>query len=170
MNILFFLNVVIVLILVTFIYAAFRAAPWVPMRAGDVQRFLDLAEIKPGQKVYDLGCGDARLVCASAKAGASAVGFEISVLPLVLAYIRILLTGAKCKIIFRDFWNANLGDADVVYFFLTPPILEKMRMKFEKELKKGAKVVCYVWQIPGWQAVKVSEAKSRPKMYLYEIN
>jgi SAM-dependent methyltransferase len=69
----------------TFAYAGIKAAPWFPTWSRDIDRFLKLAEIKPGQKFYDLGCGDGKLVFASAKAGATAVGYEISLLPYLIA-------------------------------------------------------------------------------------
>jgi len=164
-----FLFLIGAFVLGSFIYASFSAAPWVPMRKSDIKRFLELAEIKSAQKVYDLGCGDGRLVCAAAKSGADAEGFEISAFPYLLAQARKFFTKCVFKIRFTDFWSINLGDADIVYFFLTPKILLKMKTKFEKELKKGTKVICYVWPIPGWNIVKTSQTENRPKMFLYEV-
>ena len=70
----------------TFILA--KDAPWFPTRKNDVIRFLKLVDIKQGKKMYDLGCGDGRLVCAAANAGANAQGIELSLLPFILASIR----------------------------------------------------------------------------------
>ncbi len=105
---------------ITFAYAGLRGAPWVPTKSQDVERFLRLANIKPGQKVYDLGCGDGRMVCAATKKGAVAQGFEISLLPFLFANIRRFFQKErkKIKIYYKDFWNYNLGDADIIYFFL----------------------------------------------------
>ena len=164
-----FLTIILLLLLFSFAYAGWRAAPWVPMWKNDLARFLELAEIKPGQKVYDLGCGDGRLICAAAQAGAQAVGLEISLFPYILAHLRILFSKSPARVKFKDFWNFNLGEADIIYFFLTQPVLLKMRAKLEKELKPGARVICYVWAIPGWQPIKISQTKNRPKMYLYQM-
>jgi len=82
----------------TFAYAGFRGAPWVPMRAGDVERVVRLAAIKPGQTVYDLGCGDGRLLFAAATHGAVAHGFEISLLPLVIAKVRWLFAKHRARV------------------------------------------------------------------------
>jgi hypothetical protein len=49
-----------------------------------------------------------------------------------------------------------------------PKVYPRLREKLEKELKKGAKVITYVWPMPEWQAVKVDEVAGRPKMYLYQ--
>lgn len=164
-----FLLVVVVIalvILATFIYAGFRGAPWVPTKNGDVERFLHLAELKPGAVVYDLGCGDGRIVRAAANVGAQATGFEVSILPYLMALVRLI--GSPARVRFRDFWRADLRDADVVYFFLMPGIYSKLKTKLENELKPGAKVIAYVWPIDGWETVLVDTKTGSPKMYVYK--
>ncbi len=166
------MNLVILLfilfILFSFIYAGYRAAPWVPTRARDVNRVLNLAQIQPGQKFYDLGCGDARLVCAAARAGANAQGLEISFLPYLWGLWRVFRQKKSSKISFKDFWNTNLSDADVVYFFLMPRALKKLQTKLEKELKPGAKVISYTWPLPDWPEAKIDEQTGCATLYLYE--
>lgn len=160
---------ILLIIIATFVYAGFRGAPWVPTRGRDVERFLKLAEIKSGQKVYDLGCGDGRIVCEAAKAGARAQGFEISLLPYIIAKVRCYSERKRCSILYKDFWNVNLGDADLVYFFLMQKCYPKLKEKFERELKRGTKVIAYVWPIQGWTPVAVDTTKGYPPMYLYQI-
>lgn len=161
----------IYVLLLTSVYAGWRGAPWVPTRKKDVERFLKLAEIKSGQKMYDLGCGDGRLLCAAAKAGANAQGYELSLFPFILAHIRRLFRKerSRIKISYRDVWNTNLSDADVVYFFLMPKVYPKLKEKFERELKKGAKVIAYVWPIQEWTPLKVDTSDHRSNIYLYQL-
>lgn len=155
----------------TFAYASWRGAPWIPTRRNDIKRFLKLADIQRGQKVYDLGCGDGRLVCAAAQVGAKVEGLEISLFPYLLSQVRFffLKNKEKCKIRYKDFWYINLGDADVVYFFLMPRVYHKLKSKFEKELKKGTKVIAYVWPIDGWKPLKIDTAEGQLNFYLYQI-
>ena len=122
------LVVILFLILLSFIYAGFQGAPWVPTRKNDVIRFLKLAEIKSGQKMYDLGCGDGRLVCAAASVGANAQGLEISVLPYLLAHIRRLCSKdrARIKISYQNIWTTNLNDADIIYVWLMPEVMSDL--------------------------------------------
>ena len=159
--------ILVIAIAVTTVYSLVRGIGWVPTWQKDVERFLRLAEIKPGQVVYDLGCGDGRLVMAAAKLGAKAIGLEVSILPFVGAYSRKIFSGSKAKIKFRDFWLVDLKEADVVYFFLIPRIYEQLKNKLAKELKPGARVIAYVWPIEGWQATTVDKPVGRPAMYLY---
>lgn len=120
--------------------------------------------------MYDLGCGDGRIICAAAGAGARARGFEISLLPYFIAKIRRLFQNNKSniKISYKNIWNLDLSDADIVYFFLMEEVHPRLKQKFEKELKKGAKIISYAWPIKGWEASMISVVDNRPKIYLYQ--
>ncbi len=160
------------LLLFTFVYGSLSAAPWVPGRTSDVKRFVELVEIKPGQLMYDLGCGDGRFVCAAATAGARAVGFEVSLLPYFLAQVRRLMltkeARARCEIRFKNFWKISLHEVDVLYCFLLPEVYDRLKEKCERELKPTAKVVVYVWAMKDWEPVVVNKCTDRPVMYVYE--
>jgi|WetSurMetagenome_2_1015567.scaffolds.fasta_scaffold18844_7 hypothetical protein len=153
----------------TFVYASWRAAPWLPMYGRDVKRAVELAEIKAGDKFFDLGAGDGRTLFAAVELGARAEGFEISLLPYLIAKFKIFFSKEKNKpkINFRDFWKINLGEADVVFVFLMPRIMEKLKEKMEKELKSGARIICYTWPMPGWKPAKIDDIPGSPKIHLY---
>lgn len=160
------LALILFIFLGSFAYAGVLAAPWFPTWSRDIERFLKLAGIRPGQKFYDLGCGDGKLVFAAAGAGAEAVGFEISLLPYLLAISRSWhIENAEIK--FKNFWKADLSDADIVYIFLTPKVNPKAKEKLERELKKGSRVIAYTWPIDGWQPTKTNLMPGQPPMYLY---
>lgn len=166
----FFLLGLILLVLFTFVYGGLRGAPWVPTKNADIERILQLVELKEGVKFYDLGAGDGRLIAAAAKRGAKTVGYEISILPYFMAQLRTLFLNNKtrCRIVYKDFWFANLKDADIIYFFLIPRTIKKLKLKLEKELKKGARVISYTFPINGWEALKADKNKGKPSIYLYE--
>jgi len=164
-----FLLALIFLIMLTFFYSVVRAISWVPMWSKDLERFLKLANIKPGDKVYDLGCGDGKLLFAAAGRGAKAEGFEISFLPYIIAKVRQLFEKNKVSIKFRDFWLVNLKDANVVFFFLIPRIYPKLKEKLQRELKPGTKVIAYVWPFTDWEPEQIDKVEKRPAMYLYII-
>ena len=164
-----FLLVLLFAILLSFFYSVVRAISWVPMWGKDIKTILDLADVKKDDKVYDLGCGDGKVVFAAADRGAKAEGLEISVLPYLIANARKIISRNKAKISFKDFWMTDLSDADLVYFFLIPRIYPKLKTKLEKDLKPGAKVIAYVWPIEGWEPTKVEKREKGPAIYLYEI-
>src|SRR3989344_4526168 len=70
---------------------------------------------------------------------------------------------------FRDFWNADISNADIVYLFLTPKVNPKAKLRLEKELKKGARVIAYTWPIEDWPIAKEDLRPGQPPMYLYII-
>ncbi|MFA5047698.1 MAG: methyltransferase domain-containing protein [Patescibacteria group bacterium] len=144
-----FVYILIFIILFSAAWTAISAAPWVPTRSRDVKRMIDLAKIKKGETVYDLGCGDGRLVFAADRVGANGRGVELFVLPYVFAKIKSLFY-KNSKIIFGDLFRINLAEADVVFIFLLDKSYQKLIKKFEQELKPGARVVVGCWPIAEW--------------------
>lgn len=164
-----FILLVMIVILGTFAYAFIRAVGWVPMWSKDVDSVIELADIKPGEKFCDLGCGDGKVVLAAAKQQAKAIGYDISLLLYVIAKTRSWFSKGQVEIKFRDFWLVDLGDMDIVFFFLIPRIFPKMKAKLEKELKPGSRVITYVWPMKGWEAIKIIKRKNGPPIHLYKI-
>ncbi len=160
---------IILLLLITYAIAGHSAAPWVPCRADDVARIIKIADIKPGQKIYELGCGDGRILFAAAQLGAHAAGCEISLIPFAIAHLRRIFTrGPKPTIEYKNLWNVSLADQDLVIIFLMPRIMEKLRAKLERELKPGARVICYVFTLPGWTPIYFEKPDGRFMIALYE--
>lgn len=163
---------IIFLVLLTFTYAGLKGAPWVPTKANDVERFIKLADIQPNQTMIDLGCGDGRLLLAAAAANTNvqAIGYELSLLPYILAHARRLFSPHRSRIHIH-YGNAltkNLHNADIVYSFLMPKIHTELKEKFTKELRPGAKMITYVWPIEGLEPSKISTLEKNFKIYLYE--
>lgn len=133
-------------ILFTALWGALAGAPWVPTRGKDTHRMIELAKVKSGDVIYDLGSGDGRLVFESAKKGAKAFGIEIFVLPWLYSKIRGLKIKGS-KIIFGDFFKKDISDADVVFIFLLEKCYTRLADKFKKELKSGTRVIVACWPI-----------------------
>ena len=158
------------MILATAAYGAWSSAPYLPTKKRDVERMMKLADIKPGERVYDLGCGDGRLVFASAKAGAEAIGVEVFILPYLYARIKCLWhKGAR--ILFGDFYNYDLRGADVVFIFLMGKAYDKLAKKLESELKTGSRVIVYCWPIDAFRDKLAASDRSDKDLpiYLYRM-
>lgn len=167
----FLVYLLVFLILATAVYGAWSAAPWLPTRSKDVKRMVKLANIKPGERFYDLGCGDGRSVFAAAKEGAEAIGIEVFILPYLYAVIKSLFQ-KRTKILFGDLFNYDLRGADVIFIFLMNKSYQKLAKKFEEELKPGARVITSCWPIDGWEDKLVKEDKPTDRdlpLYLYQI-
>lgn len=167
------MSILNIILTIAFIFlatmAVASAAPWVPTRRRDVERMLALAKIQPGEVFYDLGCGDGRLIEAAAHAGAKAIGFDISLLPYLITRVRLSLAGSEAKIRFKNLFSQNLSEANIIYLFLMPTAINKAKNKFEKELKKGTRVISYVFPIPGWTPVQVDKPPGCVSIYLYIV-
>src|SRR5579863_10060220 len=151
-----------------------RLAPYVNSPARVVDRMLDLASIRPGETVYDLGCGDGRiLIEAVQKFKAKAIGIEIS--PKIVAEARSHIKKAgvadRAQVIQGDLLETDLTGADVVTIYLATSLNEELRPRLEKFLKPGARVVSHDYAVPGWKPAQVVEAEGRQKhsIYLYQM-
>ncbi|MFA5133771.1 MAG: hypothetical protein WC459_03140 [Patescibacteria group bacterium] len=143
--------------------AGYIAAPYVPTRKKDVDRFLTLAELKRGDLFYDLGCGDGRIPKAAAEAGAKAVGFEISILNYY--FCKIFRRGFEVK--FKNFYTADYHTVDAVYMFLSQSAHNKMGEILRRQMKKGSKIITYVWPIEGMVPARVDRVADYPNLFLY---
>lgn len=154
--------------LFTLAYAGFSAAPWVPTKKNDKERLIRLAQIKPWEKVYELGCGNARVLRALVKnTQAKGVGVEISLFFWLWAWIQSKIFYKNIQIHWGSLFQTDLSQADVVYIFLTPKAHAALKEKFEQELSPGARVITYVWPIEGWEPEQVDKQKGQAKIYLY---
>jgi len=158
---------ILIAFLVTMLCA--NAAPWVPTRRKDMERILKLADIKQGEIFYDLGCGDGRLVVEASRAGAKAIGLDISLMSYFMTLIRIMAERSSAKVGFKNFFSQNLSDADIVYLFLTPSAMPKVTTKLKNELKAGTRVISYAFTIPGLELVTADKPPGRQSIYLYRI-
>ena len=147
-------------------------APWVPSRSRDLSRIFKLADLQDGQIFYDLGCGDARMVIAAARAyHVKSLGIEI-VPPLYFwaKFRQWLNRDLLINIKFGSLFKADLSDANVVYLFGLPKnVSGRLKTKLEKELKPGSRVVSYAFHIEGWTPAQVDQKdKSQIAIYVYQ--
>lgn len=161
------------MIFIPTIVSFFTGAPWVPTPEARVLKMLELAKLKKGMKIYDLGCGDGRLVhLAAKKYDVNAVGLELSPLVYAWACVRNYFLKSKSTLLLRDFRAVSLKDADVIVFYLLPNILEFMKPKFERELKPGALIVSYAFAIPDWEPTYIEPRipeKNFSRILVYEM-
>lgn len=154
-----FLKLLLVIIAVIFLINLslpfFGGAPYVPTPQKRVKKMLELAQLKPGEKLVDLGSGDGRILIEAAKLGAEAIGYEIDPFLVLKSKKEIKKQGLenKIKIYRRSFWQADLKEADVVTFYGITGIMKRMEKKLLKELKPGARVCCYVFSFPKWKPI-----------------
>jgi protein-L-isoaspartate O-methyltransferase len=150
-------------------------APDFPSPQEVVERMLQLAHLKPGETLYDLGSGEGRIVITAArKFHAKAVGVELSPELCKSASARIKALGLEdqVRIIHGNLLKVDLRPADVVTIYLLTASNELLKPNLERDLRPGARVVSHDFEIRGWKPVAVEkvEAEGRPRtIYLYEV-
>lgn len=142
-----------------------------------VKAMLELAEVRPGEIVFDLGSGDGRVVVMAAeKFNARAVGIEFDEVWVAKSRKAVAAKHLEeqIKIVQADILNVNLSPADVVTIYLTPQGLAELRPHLERYLRPGTRVVSHDYEIPGWTPARVASsrawwlARSRG-LYLYKV-
>ncbi len=152
---------------------ATKLSPYVASPVRVVDRMLEMAKIKPGETLYDLGCGDGRiLIAAVQRYKAKAVGVEIS--PKLVARASASIAKdhieGQARVIQGDVLQVDLTGADVVTLYLATQLNEQLRPRLEKYLKPGARVVSHDYRVPGWKPTKVDRTDGGGHMiYLYEM-
>ncbi|MBX4191374.1 MAG: 50S ribosomal protein L11 methyltransferase [Candidatus Doudnabacteria bacterium] len=153
------LNIILLLIilLVAYYLGIFRGAPFVPTQRKNLEKMIELAEIKRGEKLADLGSGDGRILIAAVRAGAIAHGYEIN--PLLIWYSRYKIKKAglsdKAFVHWKNFWLENFRQYDVVTVFGITGIMERLESKLLTELKPGSRVVSNIFKFPNWEGKKM---------------
>lgn len=144
-----------ILILAPTLAALINGAPFVPTPMKAVEKMLRIARLKKGEKVYDIGCGDGRIVYLAAKKfGADATGFELSPFVYLLARVRHFFWKSGAKVKFANFKTRDLSDADVIFCYLLPETLARLETKLSRELKPGARIISYAFPISPWKEIK----------------
>ena len=132
-------------------------APFVPSPIEVVDKMLELAEVKKGDVVYDIGCGDGRIVITAAeKFGARGVGIDYDPDMVSEAINNVTKKGVEkqVEIIHSDALKIDLSPATVVTMYLTTDGNEWLRPNLEKYLKPGTRVVSHDFTIKGWKPIK----------------
>lgn len=140
-----------------------------------VQAMLRLADVRGGDVVYDLGCGDGRIVIAAMRAGA-ARGVCVDIDPRRIAESRENAQQAgvadRIRFLNQDLFATDLGDATVVMLFLSPDFNLKLRPKLQRELKTGARIVSHWHDMGDWQpqeTVRISSGGRERPLYLWTV-
>ncbi len=134
--------------------------PFVATPLEVVDRMLELAEVKIGDVVYDLGSGDGRIVIRAAKKyGVRAVGIEMDATLNAAARKAAEAEGVSHLVEFRaeDALKLDLSPATVVTLYMLPWFNQAMKPSFKKYLKPGARIVAHDFGIEGWEPDKVEK-------------
>ncbi len=157
-----------VLVLIVVLYFMLRpivnGAVYFPTSNEHADLVMKLADLRPGQKIADLGSGDGRMVIAFAKTGAEAVGYEVN--PWLVwksnKTIRAAGLSRKAHVFWKSYWREDLSGFDAVYVYGITFIMPRLGKKLRKELRPGARVIANIFEFPDWQADRIED-----RIYVY---
>jgi protein-L-isoaspartate O-methyltransferase len=152
-----------------------KLAPYFPTPLTVVDKMLQLGELKAGERMYDLGSGDGRIVIMAArKYKADATGVELDDALYKQSAQRIKTLGLEplARIVHGDLLQQDYSSSDLLTIYLLPVAIEKVTPIFDKQLKKGARIVAHDFEFPKWTPAKIldidddGEGRSH-RLYLY---
>lgn len=170
-----------VLALATMLGSLWVWVPYVPTPKRVVRRMIELATLKGNETIYDLGCGDARILIEAKKRypGIRAIGYELPLGIWLLAKLRVWLSGFPIEVQMRDYLKADLRNADVLFLYLVPEVLPSLLRKLKAEIKSGTKILSHGFELPGrtpahcervplpsWKFFSAS-GKKGPRIFVY---
>jgi protein-L-isoaspartate O-methyltransferase len=152
-----------------------KLAPYYPTPEIIVEKMLRLGELKAGEKMFDLGSGDGRIVIMAAqkfKADSTGVEFDDALYKQSMEKIKTLGLSAIARIIHGDLLKQDYASADLLTVYLLPMSNDKVTPILEKQLKKGTRIVAHDFEFSAWKPEKIEdidddgEGRSH-RLYLY---
>ncbi len=134
-----------------------KLAPYFPTPETIVVKMLQLGELKAGEKMFDLGSGDGRIVIRAAekfKADSTGVELDKDLYQQSLEKIRSLGLQNLARIIHGDILQQDYSPADLLTIYLLPVSNDKIRPMLEKQLRKGTRIVCHDFPFKDWKSEK----------------
>lgn len=168
-------------LLVIWMVSGYRSkVPFVPVPNSILKDIYKALEVKEGSIVYDLGCGEGRVLFYISRLipNAKYIGIENSTFPLILARLRAWWHGkttrTEIQIINQDFFKHDLSDATHIFTYLYPNVMDDLLPKFDNELKKGTKLVSVTFKFTTKQPIREIDLgrgkyKLARKIYVYEF-
>ena len=148
-----------------------KVPPYVPTPQDVVVAMLRAAQVGPDDVLYDLGCGDGRIVVTAAEQfGAHATGVDINLELLRKARVRARQAGVTDRVQFlqQDLFETKLQDATVVTLYLLPKVNLRLRPQLLRDLKPGARIVSHTFHMGEWQPDQVVKVRTH-KLNLWVV-
>ena len=151
---------------------ATKGALYVSTSMVRIDAFLNEIKLSPDDLLVDIGCGDGRVLRRAYRLYRNrGIGLELN--PLANLRARLQSIGyKKIKIVYENFFNFDLSDADVVFCYLFPDVMKQLPEKIKKDLKKGAVFVSCNFELPGFTPDKIlhpGNSLHNDPIYIYHM-
>jgi ribosomal protein L11 methylase PrmA len=150
--------------------AAHLDAPYVQSPQETIEAMLDLAELKAGEGLLDLGSGDGRIVLSAARRGAVALGVDIDPQRVEEAQETAAQMNLSRCASFRceDLFATPLGDADVITLYLLAHVNDWLSARLRAKTRRGARIVSHAFPIKGWEPTATRRV-GQATLYLWRV-
>lgn len=154
------LFLVVILSALWMIVPAFYGPPSVPTRMNRIRKALQLANLQPGETVYDLGAGDGRvLLIAASEFNAKAIGVEVGPVQCLFIKLRALASGHgnKIRVKWGNYFKADLKNADVVFIYATSKETSKLASHLKTQMNPGSRLVSISADFSEWEPSNIDD-------------
>lgn len=134
-------------LLICFSAVLLVGAPYLPTLSPQVKATLKLGELKKGQTLLELGCGDGRVLVAAAQLGIYSVGYELNPVMALVAWARTRRYRKYVRVVWGDFWQKEWPKADAIFVFLLPKYMKKLDTKIEQYPHKPVRLLTFAFDI-----------------------
>ncbi len=163
------LLIALVLLLIPTAYAGKIGAPYAPTRRRVVRKTFDQLNINEDDTLIDLGAGDGSILIEAARRGAKAIGFELSPIMYVIARLRTLRYRGV-RILLRNFYKQPLREATVIFAFLMPNNMPKVRQMLNgQQIPNGRFFLSYMFALNDAQPITVIREENCGPIYVYDL-
>lgn len=151
-------------LVIIFGFVVFFGAPYLPTLKQQQQTALDLLNLKPGQTLLELGCGDGAVMLVAAQRGLWVVGYELNPILALVAWARTRKYREQVRVVWGNFWRADWPVTDGIFVFL----LNKYMVQLDKKIiqqyhKRNVKLVSFAFMVPGKKPTKTKDG-----LFLYQ--
>jgi trans-aconitate methyltransferase len=172
--ILLIMGISLVLLIMSNVVFFKTKVPFISLSNQRIDEILNQIELKKGKLLYDLGCGDGRfLVKAYKKYRIRGIGYEINFWAYLRAKVKTYKYRKDIKIYYKNFFKENLENADYVFIYLMPEVMEMVGQKLKKELQASTLIISCAFHIPNIKVDQVLDTslnkKNRGKVFLYNL-
>ena len=169
------MNLLVIIILSAIVlptaYVWLKGAPTVSTAKSRIAEIISTAQISEKDTVCDLGAGIGNVMIGIAqKTGARVIGYELAPISFLIGWLNIKLRSLNnCELHFGDLFKANLSSTTVVFCFLMPKMLPRLRDKIRLEARSDTKIISFAFPVPELTPYATIQDNKKPAVYFYKI-
>ena len=162
-----------IIIISNLLFLFITGVPYVSSGKETCSKVFEKVSINHLTNIYDLGCGNGQFLFEAAKFNpAKCVGYELSLIPFFVALVKSIFQGSdKVKVYWKNFLQAEIGDADLVYIYLVKRAMPKLAIKLKNDLRPGTIIISKGSLLPGWRTIDriILDEKSGYGLNIYKV-